>query len=190
MEVSPSGELRGKGARESRRRIGVYGSASGDAAVLARDQPGAAQLRRRPPAVVRPCRSESVGGRAEGTVGAQVRCIVRYTSPKGQNSYSKGLEWNFDGLRSGLTEMKQIQEAQSTATFLRQQERNRMSASLRYRVLSRDDSRCTRCGATPQTHGISLHVDHIVPVSMGGTSEMDNLQTLCAPCNLGKSNRH
>ena len=121
---------------------------------------------------------------------AQVRCFVRYTSPKGQNSYSRGLEWNFERLRSGLAEMKQIQQAQSTATFLRQQERNRMSPSLRYRVLSRDNSCCTRCGATPQTHGVSLHVDHIVPVSMGGKTEMTNLQTLCAPCNLGKSNRH
>jgi 5-methylcytosine-specific restriction endonuclease McrA len=121
---------------------------------------------------------------------AQVRCFVRYTSPKGQNSYSRGLEWNFDGLRSGLAEMKQIQENQSTAIFLRQQERNRMSASLRYQVLSRDNSRCTRCGATPQTHGVSLHVDHIVPVSKGGKTVMNNLQTLCEPCNLGKSNRH
>jgi 5-methylcytosine-specific restriction endonuclease McrA len=121
---------------------------------------------------------------------AQVRCFVRYTSPKGQNSYSRGLEWNFEQLRSGLTEMKQIQTAQSTATFLRQQERNRMSVSLRYQVFSRDNSCCTRCGATPKTHGVSLHVDHIVPVSKGGKTEMDNLQTLCAPCNLGKSNRH
>jgi 5-methylcytosine-specific restriction endonuclease McrA len=120
---------------------------------------------------------------------AQVRCTVRYTSPKGQNSYSRGLEWNFDGLRSGLTEMKQIQEAQSTATFLRQQERNRMTARLRYEVLSRDNSCCRRCGATPQTHGVSLHVDHIIPVRMGGRTEIGNLQTLCAPCNLGKSDR-
>ena len=121
---------------------------------------------------------------------AQVRCIVRYTSPKGQNSYFKELRWNFEELRSGLTEMKQIQKAQSTATFLRQQERNRMSTSLRYQVLSRDNSRCTSCGATPPTHGVSLHVDHIVPVSKGGKTEMNNLQTLCEPCNLGKSNRH
>ena len=121
---------------------------------------------------------------------AQVRCTVRYTSPKGQNAYSRGHEWNFEQLRSGLTEMKQIQKAQSTATFLRQQERNRMSDSLRYQVLKRDGSRCTKCGATPQTHGVTLHVDHIVPVSKGGKTELDNLQTLCAPCNLGKSNRH
>jgi hypothetical protein len=99
---------------------------------------------------------------------AQVRCFVRYTSPKGQNSYSRGLEWNFEQLRSGLSEMKQIHAAQSTATFLRQQERNRMSPSIRYQVLSRDNSCCARCGATPKTHGVSLHVGHIVPVNKGG----------------------
>jgi 5-methylcytosine-specific restriction endonuclease McrA len=56
-----------------------------------------------------------------------------------------------------------------------------MSASLRYQVLLRDNSRCTRCGATPQTHGVSLHVDHIVPMSRGGKTELHNLQTLCEP---------
>lgn len=121
---------------------------------------------------------------------AQVRCFVRYTSPKGQNSYSRGLEWDFDGLRSALAEMKQIQATRSTVMFLRQQERNRMNNSLRYQVLKSDNHRCRACGATPQTHGVTLHVDHIVPVSMGGKTEMSNLQTLCDTCNLGKSNRH
>ena len=65
-----------------------------------------------------------------------------------------------------------------------------MSESLRYQVLKEEHSRRTRCGATPQTHGVSLHVDHIVPVSKRGRTELNNLQTLCAPCNLGKSNRH
>ena len=76
---------------------------------------------------------------------AQVRCIVRYTTPKGQYAYARPHDWDFEQLRSGLTEMKQIQKAQSTAAFLRQQERNRMSDSLRYQVLKRDKSRCTRC---------------------------------------------
>lgn len=34
-----------------------------------------------------------------------------------------------------------------------------------------------------------LHADHIIPVSQGGTDEMDNLQTLCEKCNLAKSNK-
>lgn len=120
---------------------------------------------------------------------ADVRCSVRYTSPKGQNSYSRDVKWDFDGLRSGLVAVKQIQVTQSSATFLRQQERNRMTQSLRYTVLKRDQHRCSACGATPQAHGVSLHVDHIVPVSKGGKTEIANLQTLCAACNLGKSNR-
>jgi 5-methylcytosine-specific restriction endonuclease McrA len=120
---------------------------------------------------------------------AQVRCIVRYTSPKGQNSYTNEQGWNFDQLQAGLVEMRQIRQSQSTATFLRQQERNRMTASLRYQVIKRDNSRCRNCGASAQ-NGASLHVDHIVPVSRGGKTEMSNLQTLCATCNLGKSHRH
>jgi len=120
---------------------------------------------------------------------AQVRGVVRYTSPKGQNSYVKELNWNFEQLTNGLAHMKQIKDAQSTAVFLRQQERNRMSANIRYQVLTRDNSRCQQCGASAR-NGASLHVDHIVPVSKGGTTDLNNLQTLCETCNLGKSNRH
>jgi len=34
---------------------------------------------------------------------------------------------------------------------------------------------------------VVLHIDHVTPWSKGGETEMDNLQTLCEPCNLGKS---
>ncbi len=57
---------------------------------------------------------------------------------------------------------------------------------LRYQVLARDQ-RCLLCGATKDD--TRLHVDHIVPWSKGGATELDNLQTLCARCNLGKGNR-
>jgi|SRR5665213_962890 len=30
--------------------------------------------------------------------------------------------------------------------------------------------------------------DHIVPVSLGGEDDLDNLQTMCAPCNIRKGN--
>jgi 5-methylcytosine-specific restriction endonuclease McrA len=125
----------------------------------------------------------------EPTYAAQVRCIVQYTSPQGQNSYSRWHDWDFGQLRQGFAEMRRIREHQSTAGFLRQQERNRMNANLRYQVLTRDNSRCQRCGASALTHGVTLHVDHIVPVSKGGKTVLGNLQTLCETCNLGKSNR-
>jgi ATP adenylyltransferase len=59
--------------------------------------------------------------------------------------------------------------------------------SLRYEVIRAAGQRCAACGATTKEQ--SLHVDHIIPRSRGGTTELANLQALCAACNLGKSNR-
>jgi len=61
---------------------------------------------------------------------------------------------------------------------------------LRVKVFQRDNFRCIFCGKSPATDfGTKLHVDHIIPFSKGGKTTIDNLQTLCADCNLGKSNR-
>lgn len=49
----------------------------------------------------------------------------------------------------------------------------------------RDNKCCVRCiaeGATPDEAFVELekaHIDHIVPLSKGGTNAMDNLRTLC-----------
>lgn len=59
---------------------------------------------------------------------------------------------------------------------------------LRFLVLQRDNFKCCKCGASPATNpDIVLHVDHKKPWSKGGETVMDNLQTLCSKCNLGKS---
>ena len=68
-------------------------------------------------------------------------------------------------------------------------ERAKMTDSLRYDVLKRDGFRCCLCGASA-SDGAVLHVDHIKPVSKGGKTEYNNLQTLCDRCNLGKSNKY
>jgi hypothetical protein len=63
------------------------------------------------------------------------------------------------------------------------------SLRLRFKVLSRDRFTCQQCGASPaKMMGVELHVDHIVAWSKGGETAMENLQTLCSKCNLGKSN--
>lgn len=59
----------------------------------------------------------------------------------------------------------------------------------RWRVMQRDRFTCVACGASPATDpGVRLHVDHMDPFSRGGETDEANLQTLCEPCNLGKSN--
>ena len=42
---------------------------------------------------------------------------------------------------------------------------------------------CLSCGATPVT------VDHVVPLGMGGTNTLVNLQPLCDACNKRKGSR-
>jgi len=53
--------------------------------------------------------------------------------------------------------------------------------SLRNQVFERDDYKCVKCGATER-----LQLDHIIPFSKGGKTELDNLETLCKTCNLKK----
>jgi len=63
------------------------------------------------------------------------------------------------------------------------------SLRLRFTVMRRDGFRCVQCGRSPATQaGVELHVDHVHPWSKGGLTVLENLQTLCADCNLGKSN--
>jgi len=60
---------------------------------------------------------------------------------------------------------------------------------LRFKVMQRDNFRCIACGRSPaKDPNIELHVDHIHPWSKGGETVMENLQTLCKKCNLGKGN--
>ena len=62
---------------------------------------------------------------------------------------------------------------------------------VRYSTLLKSDGLCSLCGRDPITHGVALHVDHIVPRSKNRERELDesNLQVLCEDCNLGKGNR-
>ena len=68
-------------------------------------------------------------------------------------------------------------------------QRKAMTPSLRYDIMKRDGFKCVICGRTPKD-GITLHVDHILPVSKGGKTVPSNLRTLCSICNLGKSDKY
>ena len=63
-----------------------------------------------------------------------------------------------------------------------------ISSRLRYKVMKRDSFKCCACGASPaKDPAVELHIDHIIPWSKGGETRLENLQTLCSRCNLGKS---
>lgn len=59
---------------------------------------------------------------------------------------------------------------------------------LRFTVMRRDNFKCKNCGRSPATDpSIVLHVDHKTAWANGGETVLENLQTLCSKCNIGKS---
>ena len=59
---------------------------------------------------------------------------------------------------------------------------------LRFVVMKHDNFKCKSCGRSPATDpSIILHVDHKKAWANGGETVLENLQTLCSKCNIGKS---
>ena len=68
--------------------------------------------------------------------------------------------------------------------------RKNINSSTRYSILERAGFKCQCCGVKPlKNNNITLHVDHIIPRSLGGSDNIDNLQILCNKCNLSKQDR-
>lgn len=63
-------------------------------------------------------------------------------------------------------------------------ERGKVSNKMRFSIYERDGYRCRRCGISNRY--ANLEIDHIIPISKGGKSTYDNLQTLCHRCNVEK----
>lgn len=64
--------------------------------------------------------------------------------------------------------------------------RKSLSKKVRFEVFKRDKFICQYCGR--HSPNIILELDHIEPVSKGGTNDILNLITSCKECNRGKTN--
>lgn len=60
-----------------------------------------------------------------------------------------------------------------------------VSKRLRFEILRRDNYTCRYCGASAPD--VTLTVDHVVAVALGGHDHADNLVAACKDCNAGKS---
>jgi hypothetical protein len=70
-----------------------------------------------------------------------------------------------------------------TADYTSAQSRQ-IPAHVKSEVWARDGGRCVECNIDH-----ALQFDHIIPHSKGGATTVKNLQLLCSPCNLKKSDR-
>lgn len=84
--------------------------------------------------------------------------------------------------------VKTLQGSQSSAAIRQARYRSRGGGAipydLRMQVFERDGFACLECGSEED-----LSCDHAVPVSKGGETTLENLQTLCRPCNSRKKDR-
>ena len=81
-------------------------------------------------------------------------------------------------------------EGKLTARTFTKEQRALMTNKLREFIKVRDNFTCCNCGnSTHLEPNLLLEIDHIIPVSKGGYTLEDNLQTLCWKCNRAKSNK-
>jgi 5-methylcytosine-specific restriction endonuclease McrA len=59
--------------------------------------------------------------------------------------------------------------------------RESIAREVKLAVWQRDGGRCRDCGSD-----FDLQYDHVIPLSMGGASSVQNLQLLCGDCNRAK----
>lgn len=110
---------------------------------------------------------------------------ILYESPGGRSYHDRDIVYSLSDMIDLLRQMKKAEEHKSSARY----QRGLVTESVRYNVMRRDGFRCVLCGRSAKD-GVTLHVDHIIPVSKGGKSTMDNLRTLCEECNRGKRDKY
>lgn len=55
-------------------------------------------------------------------------------------------------------------------------------------LLTAQNYKCVNCKCCLKRN--KKHLDHIVPLALGGSNDIKNLQWLCAKCNLSKKDKH
>ena len=62
-------------------------------------------------------------------------------------------------------------------------------ADARRQVIQRAEDSCEYCGLSQAGQEALFHVDHVIPVTAGGTATLDNLALACVSCSLRKGAR-
>lgn len=62
-------------------------------------------------------------------------------------------------------------------------------AELRRFVIQRATGRCEYCGLSQEGQEATFHVDHVIPVAVGGQTVIENLALACVSCSLRKAAR-
>lgn len=110
--------------------------------------------------------------------------IFSYTSPAGKSWRRYEITITESLLDKLFTELSIKANKEN---FMKSQ-RSAMTKDLREAIKQRDNYTCCKCGNSVLNEpNLLLEVDHIIPISKGGRTEANNLQTLCWKCNREKA---
>ena len=119
--------------------------------------------------------------------------VVSYTREDGRGIFRLLLDGITTAQKNRLVELCEIRideymdKTLRLPWYNRRGSREHIPGQLRYDVLAKSGGVCVACGVSARQR--ALEVDHIVPVNMGGTSDISNLQALCYKCNAQKKDR-
>lgn len=112
--------------------------------------------------------------------------VFEYVSAGGNSSQRTTITLDEQTVDALINYIDKIIKNSKTAST----QRALMTKKLREFIKRRDNFTCQNCFvSTADQSLLLLEVDHIIPVSKGGLSTEDNLQTLCWKCNRTKSNK-
>lgn len=109
--------------------------------------------------------------------------IFKYVSSGGNASLQCDIVMDIDNLNGFINYLSENIKFKKSV----EGQRALMTSNLRKQILARDGYVCQYCGASLEKEpNLLLEVDHIIPISKGGMTTVDNLQTLCWRCNRKK----
>lgn len=110
----------------------------------------------------------------------------QYVSSGGNSSMRSDIVFDINNLNEFVQFLsKKIDYLNSTKG-----QRALMTSALRAYVKNKDGYKCCNCGNGIENEpNLLLEIDHIIPLSKGGLTNLDNLQTLCWRCNRSKGAR-
>lgn len=107
----------------------------------------------------------------------------QYVSAGGNSSSKCDIKLNVQNLDKFIIYLSDLVKFKKSITG----QRALMTSNLREKIKNRDNFTCKICAlSVADEKNLLLEIDHIMPLSKGGITSEENLQTLCWKCNRSK----
>ena len=110
----------------------------------------------------------------------------QYVSAGGNSSSRCDIKLNVENLDKFVIYLGELVKFRKSVAG----QRALMTSGLREKIKDRDNYTCKYCSLSVRDEkNLLLEIDHIIPLSKGGITSEDNLQTLCWKCNRSKGSK-